>query len=308
MIKSILRLAVIHLFLGTIGIGSLYAQEEVALGDDRSSYDEIVKQLQDLAKMHPDTTELFDIGISDSGRPIIGAKFGNGPIPNLIVSTHHGNEYGSTAVAMGMAVSLSMKPIEGQTIYLIPVLNISGYDRRERREYAQGVSFDPNRNYPGPCGTEGPFTLKSVRALADFVDRVPFVVSATLHTYYPGALYPWGVSTNDTKTSYDSEFIRLGDLATQWSKYKVGNSTIELYPADGTFEDYAFWRHGIWSILFELGYTHSPSQKQIEQMVAINVPGLRNMFENAPMVRAPDHEFRGTCQREKLFILDRHDE
>ena len=70
-----------------------------------------------------------------------------------------------------------------------------------------------------------------------------------------------------------------------------------VYPADGTFEDYAFWQHGVWSMLWEMGYSHSPNPEQVREMVRTNVPGLRRMYEGAPIARAERHAFTGKCDR-----------
>ena len=133
------------------------------------------------------------------------------------------------------------------------------------------------------------------------------MASATLHTYYPAVVYPWGIASKDLSTPYDDLFKSLVALATQESGYQTGNSTEVIYPASGTFEDYAFWKHGIWSLLFELGYSHTPSDGDVADLLRVNVPGLRRMMENAPKTRAPDHTFKGTCDL-KLLSLDRHDE
>src|SRR5205823_12865107 len=124
-------------------------------------------------------------------------------------------------------------------IYVIPVLNISGYNANNRTERdLNGRYRDPNRDYPGPCGTEGPFHLKSTASLAKFVEQENIIASATLHTYYPAVVYPWGLSTYDTSTPYDNIFKTMVIHATEWSRYTVGNSTEVIYPADGAYEDY----------------------------------------------------------------------
>jgi hypothetical protein len=272
-------------------------------------YTDVQSYIGDVAKKYPANATLFDLGVSDSGQMIQGLRIGSGPIHNLVVATHHGNEYGSTEVAKGFAASVAAEPIAGQTVFVIPVLNIGGYDSRTREEVARGKSFDPNRNYPGPCGTEGPFLLKDITALAAFVDKENIVASATLHTFASKVMYPWGISAsgNDLKTPYDDLFIQLAQATVVESHYEVGNSTELMYPADGTFEDYAFWKHGMWSLLFELGSSHTPSQSSVDQMVKINVPGLRRMMAQAPTQRAEKHDFTGKCDTAKR-LLDRHDE
>jgi carboxypeptidase T len=272
-----------------------------------SKYQALRDYIAKIASQHPKTTKVIQIGVSDSGLPIEGLQIGDGPVKNLLVATHHGNEYGSTEVAKAFADSLATAPIAGQTMFVIPVLNISGYNANNRYESANGSSYDPNRDYPGPCGTEGPFNLKSTAALASFVEKQNIVAAATLHTYSPAVVYPWGISTHDLSTGYDDIFKMLVESAVVESHYQTGNSTEVIYPADGCFEDWAYWKHGVWSILFELGYSHSPDPNAVAEMQKVNVPGMRRMFEQAPRTQAEKHEFTGACDK-ALGLLDRHDE
>jgi len=260
-----------------------------------SNYQIVLNKLKKIAQENPATTELIDIGKSDSGQMISGLKIGTGSTADLVVATHHGNEYGSTAVAMGAAEAFAKDPIPNHSVYVIPVLNISGYNSRNRNERTAHGSIDPNRDYPGPCVQTRSFQSKATKALANFVSQKKIVSSATLHTYFPAVLYPWGVSTNDIFTRYDSTFINLTKAATVESRYQIGNSKELLYAADGAFEDYAYWKHGIWSLLFEMGSSHSPTQEGIKRIVADNVPGLRRFFEMAPKARAENHAFTGKC-------------
>lgn len=263
-----------------------------------NNYATVVQTLQQIQAANPTTTQLIDLGPSDSGQNIVGIKIGDGPTADLIVGTHHGNEYGSTAVAMGAADAYAKNPIKGHTVYIVPVLNISGFNSRSRYERLSGMnSVDQNRDYPGPCISGQPFKSKATKALATFIDEKNIVSSATLHTHWPAVLYPWGFSTRDVMTKDDSTFIQLSKDAAVESGYDVGNSKDMLYAADGAFEDYAYWKHGIWSLLFEMGETHTPSEAQMAQMVAVNVPGIRRFFENAPKERAKDHAFTGKCDR-----------
>jgi carboxypeptidase T len=274
----------------------------------KKNYSEVRMYLREIQTANALNAVLFELGTSDGGPAIEGLKIGSGPIKTLIVATHHGNEYGSAEVALAAAKELAAQPIADQTIYVVPVLNIQGYNQRSRYEIgADKNPHDPNRDYPGPCGTDGPFRLKSTRALAEFVERESIVTSATLHTYFPAVVYPWGLSSKDLSTPYDTIFKELVEAAVKDSHYQVGNSTEVIYPADGTYEDYAYWKHGIWSILFELGFSHSPSQAQVDEMVRVNVPGLRNLLMIAPRQRAENHAFTGRCDP-NLWLLDRRDE
>lgn len=271
-------------------------------------YNQVQNFLSDLAAKYPQTTKLMKIGENENGISIMGVRIGDGPVRNLVVGTHHGNEYGSTEVALQTAADFAQSPISGQTVFVVPVLNITGFNRNRREEtLSGGGTADPNRNYPGPCGTGGPFTLASTKALAEFIEAEDIVVSATLHTSGGLVLYPWGISTRDLETPYDDLFIQLGQAGAQFSRYTVGNSTALLYPADGAYEDYAFWQHGIWSMLFEIGSSHYPSESQLAVLAKENVPGLRAFLVAAPTTRATDHAFKGRCDP-ALSFLDLRDE
>lgn len=281
----------------------LFSSNALAVDAFHRQYSDIQSSFREMASRNPAEVEVFSIGVNDTGQEIQGLKVGHGPVRNLVVGTHHGNEYGATEVALAFAQSLSEAPITGQTLYVIPVLNISGYNRRERRE----LGHDPNRDYMGPCGTDGPFHLRSTKALADFIEHEGIVSSVTLHTHSPFVLYPWGFSTKDTKTEYDDLYISLSKAAATDSGYPVGNSADALYPADGCYEDYAMWKFGIWTLLFEMGITHFPDQVQIEELIRENVGGLRRFFAQAPTARAERHEFTGKCDTDKSGPR-RHDE
>ncbi len=264
-----------------------------------SNYAKVVDSLTQITQQNPATSQLFTLGVGDSGESIIGIKIGNGPTADLIVGTHHGNEFGSTAVAVGAAEEFARNPIADHTVYIIPVLNISGYNILNRYVKASGRNVDMNRDYPGPCITATPFQSKATKALADFLAEKNIISSATLHTYWPAVLYPWGLSTNQTGTKDDSLFINLSNAAAVESRYEVGNSKELLYAADGAFEDYAYWKHGIWSLLFEMGGSHNPSQASMKTMIQVNVPGMRRFFEMAPKTRSADHTFTGKCSPQK---------
>jgi len=272
---------------------------------DETPYEKIKDQVNQLAKDHPDTVSLFVLGDSDAGDDIIGVQIGHGATNNLVVATHHGNEYGSTDVAMAFAQQIAAAPIADETIWVIPVLNISGYNGNERRETAKGTTFDANRDYPGACGTEGPFNLKSTAHLAQFIADKNIVTSATLHTFFPAVTYPWGMTTQDLVTPYEDEFLKLVQAATQESQYSAGNTTQLIYPANGTFEDYAFWKHGIWSLLFEIGDTHTPDESQVQELIRVNVPGLIRLMTIAPKERAINHDFTGKCDG-SMSMMDLH--
>jgi carboxypeptidase T len=268
-------------------------------------YDAIVMKMEQLAKANPANVQIFTLTNNDQGLSIKGLKIGNGATNSLVVATHHGNEYGSTEVGMGFAQYLAKAPIKDQTVWVIPVLNISGYNLNRREENSPKQLLDSNRDYTGPCVLTKTFQLRSTAALAQFLVDKNIVISATLHTYSAMVVYPWGISTHDVSTPYDQQYKKLVSAATVESGYQTGNNTDLLYPADGTFEDYAYWKHGIWSLLFELGFSHKPDKQEVINMVNLNSPGIKRYLETAPKQRVAVHDFKGKCEfmksRQRIF-------
>ncbi len=270
-----------------------------------SRYDSVVKNMEKLAKANPSMVQIFTLASNDQGLPIKGLKIGSGATNSLVVATHHGNEYGSTEVGMGFAQYLAKAPIKNQTVWVIPVLNISGYNTNRREERSPKAFLDSNRDYTGPCVLTKAFQLKSTAALAQFLVDKNIIISATLHTFSAMVVYPWGISTHDVSTPYDQQYKKLVSAATKESGYQTGNNTELLYPADGTFEDYAYWKHGVWSLLFELGFSHNPDKQAVINMVNSNSPGIKRFLETAPRQRVAAHDFKGQCEfmksRQRIF-------
>jgi len=293
-------------FIGTLILVTA-AQSQATIYYQRN-YSEVEALLKSFEIRYPDVATVVSVGESNSGKIIESIRIGNSGPAHLVVAAHHGNEYTSTELAMAFAEDLARNPILGAQIYIVPVLNISGFDLRQRWEKVGGYPFDPNRDYPGPCGAEGPWELRSTKALADFLESEEIVAAATLHSYYPAVVYPWGNYARDYSTPNDDRFIELAEHAVVRSNYEIGFSGEVIYPADGTFEDYAYWKHGIWSLLFELGYERYPDDRDLDRMIVDNLPGLRAMFENAPAQRALDHEFNNGCVSSLNRGFDPHNE
>src|ERR1019366_7716064 len=107
-----------------------------------TNYEKVVEILKGVAARNPENSRLFILGYSHSGQKIDGLEIGHGLVHHLIVGAHHGNEYGSAAVAAEFAVKLAQGPIPEQTVYVIPVLNIAGYNagqEESRRKAEPGI-------------------------------------------------------------------------------------------------------------------------------------------------------------------------
>lgn len=178
-------------------------------------------------------------------------------IGQLIVASHHGNEQKTPDLALQISEEL-LKKYSSSELYknhlsdtewtVIPVLNIPGYNSNKREE----KGLDPNRDYPGPCKSDKKTYLKSIQTMINFLETRTFAGTVTIHGYMGALTYPWGINVSNTHSLDHNEFDRITKKAASINGYRYGTSTDIVYPCDGSFEDYTYYKHGSWSLLIEL--------------------------------------------------------
>ncbi|MBI1861983.1 MAG: hypothetical protein HYR96_13795 [Deltaproteobacteria bacterium] len=88
--------------------------------------------------------------------------------------------------------------------------------------------------------------------------------SITLHGYASSMTYPWGVALDDPHTLDDNAYTAVTSKAAEKNGYRYGTMAKVVYPARGTYEDFVYWKYGMWSLLIELA---SGSTTDIQQTV-----------------------------------------
>jgi len=212
----------------------------------------------------PAVTEKIQIGENEIGQDILALRISTTPekidhskIGFFIVGGHHGNEQHSVTLALHLARSVARRmtlPIfRDNTMvdtewWIVPAVNLPGLERGVRWEQGR----DPNREYEGPChqGTANP--LKSIQSIVDTLEQRTFTAAATLHGYIGTLTSPWGVTTPNPRPADYPTYENWLRKASRHNGYAWGTSSELVYPANGTFEDYVFWKHGMWSLLVEL--------------------------------------------------------
>ncbi len=265
-------------------------------------YLNIVDQMRAVEKQYPQFAKIFSIGTNDDDVEILGLRISTSPqasdpqkATHLIVGTHHGNETAAPVFVMAYVKTL-VERYNSSDLFrtnllatewnIIPVLNISGYNAGNRNEKGQ----DPNRDYPGPCTNSGGGRLKSVRTLMDFMKTRTFAGSLTVHGYLGAMTYPWGVDVNDTHTLDHNYFQQITEKAADIAGYRYGTSTDIVYPCDGAFEDYSYWKYGMWSLLLEL---ENGSASDIQSSVA----GITSYFDELAASPSSKNQLKSQCQR-----------
>ncbi len=263
-------------------------------------YKTIHDQMKALEAGHPQVAKVFSIGTNDDGVELYALRISTAPqemdkskIGQLMVATHHGNEGGSTQLAMEFSKDL-VRRYESKALWkenlnqmeftILPVLNVSGYNNNARHEHGQ----DPNRDYPGPCTPNGWGKLKSIRSLISFVETRSFAGSVTAHGYVGNVTYPWGFYTDNNKSFDNNKYHEIFRKVAEVNSYSYGNSGDAIYPANGCYEDFIYWKHGSWSLLLEL---LNGSQSD----VADTVPAMAKFYDLIDSTPSAKNQFEANC-------------
>ena len=267
-----------------------------------TNYERIVQEMQELHANSPDFVQMVTLGQNDQEDDIWGLRIERPQtqkekIAHLLVGTHHGNEWDAAPMSMAFARKV-LAILEGEPsaygevvangiYYVFPVLNVSGYNRRYRMEQdAAGIWHDSNRDYPDPCVDNKHFKLQSIALLANFVDVMEIVSAVSIHGYIGTFTYPWGFFTKGPETPDHDIYHSLLSYAAEVNQYRVGNHKDVIYPATGSFEDWAYHDHGVWVALLEMD--RNPDY-------TADVESLIRFFTAAPRERSLDHAHYGQC-------------
>ncbi len=275
-----------------------------------TKYENLLASMNTLKSANPERVEIFSIGKNNAGMDIQALRISSNAkvsdpnkIGMLAVGAHHGNEVGAVPIIMEFAKKVLAQyetepsKVADYEFVLIPVLNIPGYNNNSRTE--NGV--DPNRDYPGPCkGTAPNYRLKSTKALSDLFKTRTFSGAAVIHGYIGTITYPWGVGTHDPRTKDHSYFQEITSKLAQITGYRYGTSTDIVYPCEGAFEDWAYWAHGTWALLFEIKNDSVADRDR-------NVLALDRFFFDVKQSPSLDFSFENGCDA-RFLSLDRHDE
>ena len=265
-----------------------------AFADD---YDKILARLTELDKL-PNTT-LFTLGKNDQGRDIMGIMVGytSARTKHVVVGTHHGNERASAEVPLHFTELVAKTFNPDVLYYIVPVLNISGYNVYRREETgSDGRTHDSNRDYEDACTTKQDFKLKSTTLIADLVEREDIVTAVTVHGYVGTFTYPWGTDTSNYATADDAFLSNWAKKAAKVNNYKTGTHGGAIYPAIGAFEDWAYYKLGVWSFLLEIRSPSSDLKKDALSLV--------EFFNNSPVERSRNVGQHVNCMARILGALN----
>ena len=117
-----------------------------------------------------------------------------------------------------------------------------------------------------------------------------FTGSLTVHGYLGAITYPWGVDVDNTHTLDHNQYEQITSKAAAIAGYHYGTSTDIVYPCEGAYEDYVYWKHGMWSLLLEL---KSGSEDDIQKTTQATFSWF-DQLDSSPSVK---NQFTGHCNR-----------
>lgn len=217
-------------------------------------YEEMTWFLKYFAKKYPAITRLYSIGYSVQNRKLWVMEISENPgkheagEPEVkYIGNIHGNE------ALGRELLLQLikylcenyasdadvkKLVDTTGIHILPSMNPDGYEMAAVRgkgnkligkRNARGI--DLNRNFPDQFfpSTTGP-PQAEVKAVMDWIEEYPFVLSASLHSGALVALYPYDDSPSGqslySATPDDDVFRRLAKTYSQVGEASVLPGTL----------------------------------------------------------------------------------
>ncbi len=249
--------------------------------DHYHSQEEIAAYLRAVADAAPGLVQFEVLGESALGREIavvaIDATGMDDPPAMYVNGTHHGDEKCGTETALGVIDYLLRHRDEGEVyellssyaVYVQPLVNPDGHAADQRGD---AYGRDPNRDYliPGEAEDQA-FQLVETRLVRDLHLRVGFRASIAYHGGAEVIMWPWGYSY--THTDDHDLFYTLAGIGAAAGGLDSYYQSVQMFPAQGEYSDWAYMAQGTLSITFELDDVKEPPVARLAALVEVRVEG-----------------------------------
>lgn len=141
-----------------------------------------------------------------------------------------------------------------------------------------------NRNtratYPGPAAGSEP----EVKVFKELMAEVHFVAGISYHTYGEMVLYPYGYAVGCRAPDHDILKDLSDDMAATIPRLNSDNTyrswqSLDLYPARGVLDDYAYGKYGIFCYTIEMATEFIPSPEIAAQISEDNMEAAMILLE-----------------------------
>ena len=289
------------------------------------NYEEMTWLLKEYSKKHSKIARLYDIGSSVQNRKLWVMEISNNPgehEPGEPEFKYVANMHGDEAIGREMLIHLIKylcknygvnprvtKIVDTTRIHIMPSLNPDGYEMAatlpdhqwKARPNANGV--DLNRNFPDQFfpSTNGP-PQPETRAVMKWINSIPFVLSASLHSGALVANYPYDDNPSGqsvySATPDDDVFRQLA------RSYSEAHPTMHLanspwkckhiprehfidgitngakwFSVSGGMQDYNYVHSNCFDVTLELGCRKFPNASELPEYWRENKEALLNYIE-----------------------------
>lgn len=269
------------------------------------TYEDLYRDMQDLADQYPELMELDTIGEAiDQGQwkpdhPYNKRQLWNAHLTDLTNETgiderpaiyidgdHHGNEQAGVETAFLLVKYLVERYgtderitslLQTSHIYITPMINPDG-NARDTRYNTRGV--DLNRNYPFHWTPDidhgsGPASEPEIAANVDFMRSIEPEIYLTQHTGIVLLIYAWSY-TFDLPPDWPM-YQMAGDAAAQEFGIPNNQASSGLYTAMGTSKDFGYGDRLAPSWTFEVDeeqfnpVSDEPVEERLADMIEVNL-------------------------------------
>lgn len=200
--------------------------ENLQLNFKYHNYEQMTKYLRAMSSRFPSLTALYSIGKSVQGRDLWVMVVSASPYEHMIgkpdvkyVGNIHGNEAVSREVLLQLihylTTNYNSDPyirwlLENTRIHIMPSMNPDGFEvsKEGTCEGGQGRynarGFDLNRNFPDYFKQNNKRTQPETDAVKEWVSKIQFVLSGSLHGGALVASYPFDNTPNSLFQAYSS--------------------------------------------------------------------------------------------------------
>lgn len=251
------------------------------------TYTEFIDTMHVIAVNNPTFCKLETLGLSHQNRLVLAMKISDSAAldqtePALYFDgAIHGDEKIAWAVCFEFIKYIVLnyydnvivnQLVNNREIWVVPMINPDGYVASSRYN---SRTVDLNRNYGWMWGNESycgasVFSENEANLFYNLFWRQPFVIYTS---YHAGTLYisnPWSY------TIYDSipEKFNIWHLSQGYSQrgnnYPYGQSSIGMYPINGSSKDFAYGMQGDVSWSIELHNLKTPPAATIDTVFNVN--------------------------------------
>ncbi|KAK4873625.1 hypothetical protein RN001_012985 [Aquatica leii] len=303
-----------------------FSNEPYAIGFNYHDYEQMTKFLRLTTSKFPSLTALYSIGKSVQGRDLWVMVVSASPYEHMIgkpdvkyVANMHGNEAVSRELMLHLihylVTSYATDPyvrwmLDNTRIHILPSMNPDGFEvsKEGTCEGGQGRynarGFDLNRNFPDYFKQNNRRPQPETEAVKEWVSKIQFVLSGSLHGGALVASYPFDNTPNSLFQNYaapsltpDDDVFKHLSLVYSSNHAKMGRGVscksstpgfkqgitngAAWYPLTGGMQDFNYVWHGCMEVTLEVSCCKYPPANELPRYWEDNKMSLVKFLSEA---------------------------